>query len=83
MPAVLGELLIVFLERVSITDGVGRCFDFIERVLFWTLPGSKQWRDRRRRQRGECICCGYDLRATPDRCPECGARPSPTPRPAG
>lgn len=48
-------------------------------LLFAVYPA---WRlrtiliDRRHARAGHCRRCGYDLRATPQRCPECGTVPA-------
>jgi hypothetical protein len=59
-------------------------------IPYWVLTAASAcaslvaWGIRRLRRKesdysGRCPACGYDLRATPDRCPECGSVPAPPP----
>jgi hypothetical protein len=46
-------------------------------ILFGAAPALRIIR-RRKYPEGRCRNCGYDLRATPERCPECGRIPKLT-----
>ncbi len=52
---------------------------WIPTLLFLTLTIAFMrgpLRRRGRRRKGLCLTCGYDLRGTPERCPECGRETS-------
>jgi hypothetical protein len=62
--ALLGRMLIIPIWMIIVP--------LVSFGLWGGLRLAPARRRSSRRRRGECAKCGYDLRATPERCPECG-----------
>ena len=44
-------------------------------IVFFATCAKHEALVTKRRAQHQCLHCGYDARATPERCPECGRRP--------
>jgi ribosomal protein L34E len=63
-------------EHFEYTPGDQTLHWWLFALVFALLPAGRalrHWKRVTARKVGHCAVCGYDLRATPERCPECGA----------
>ncbi len=68
-----------FSFRRATIGGIASAPYWLFALAFAIAPALWYWTARRKFRRaaaGLCPRCGYDLRATPTRCPECGAMPA-------
>ena len=67
LESLLGALLMLLVACLMV---IAYLSPIIGLSLFWSFLRKRA--DRRRMQ-NLCIKCGYDLRASKERCPECGS----------
>ena len=74
-----GDLRPANLKGIGVSRNWGLIFPIWSLVVLFSIMPllgmfrvRRYLRARRRMRAGQCRRCGYDLRATPDRCPECG-----------
>jgi uncharacterized paraquat-inducible protein A len=65
------HLIQQIVEWVLITAG---SLQFLGAVVWTTWIIRKYRRELKRSREGLCMYCGYDLRQSKDRCPECGQK---------
>jgi hypothetical protein len=70
----VGVLFVLFIYSLPVLI-IGALVIVIPIGAFHALTNHRRDRAANYRARGLCPICAYNLRASPGRCPECGARP--------
>ncbi|MDB5298182.1 MAG: hypothetical protein JWO31_4165 [Phycisphaerales bacterium] len=75
--ATMAEVVVGAAFDATLLIVAGRAAWNVVRFPFDVRVGFREAERADRARTGRCLACGYDLRVTPVRCPECGADPKP------